>query len=165
MRLLAAFLFAIACSKPADPNAPVAFRPADGSFSARAPARWKVNDAPGENRKAAFFGPPDGAKPFSQLMGVYFHPAAEPEKAARAYLRSAVGTEPQPVKAAELSGLEATVSRAVSDIHQGEQRETTRTAVFPVQGGFYSLEHTWPAGGAPDPAFDELLRTFRPAAR
>lgn len=165
--LCLAVLLAAACGRAPAPGAPTDYRAPDGSFSARLPSDWKVDDAAGETRKAAFFGPPSGAKPYSELMGVYFHAGADPE-AARAYLASEAPTgtpfAPRPVPVGAGTGLELVSSRTMPDVHSGPQRVTTRLVEVAVPGGFYSLEHTWPEGARPSAAFDELLRTFKPAA-
>ena len=129
------------------------------------PSNWKVDETSGETRIAAFYGPPGGQKPFSQLMGVYFHPASDPAGAARGYLASTPeGTSPaHEVSVGALSGLEVTTEHSLLDIHLGQQRVITRTVVAAVHGGFFSLEHTWPTGASPAPAFDEMVRSFRPA--
>ncbi|MBI3566176.1 MAG: hypothetical protein HY079_13345 [Elusimicrobia bacterium] len=172
MRLLVALLLLLpaACRKaPAPaPSAPVDYRPADGSFSARVPGDWRVEDAPGESRKAAFFGPPAGPAPFSDLMGVYYHAAAEPGTAARAYVASQTGHGPgltPPLGVSPAAGLDDSFTRAAPAGHGGPGPSVvTRVVAVPVSGGFYTLEHTWPADRAPDPAFEELLRSFKPAA-
>jgi hypothetical protein len=157
-------LLIVACGRSTVPGAPTDYRAPDGSFSARLPSDWKVDDAPGETRKAAFFGPPSGVKPFSQLMGVYFHPSTEPASA-RAYLASEAPAEvpfaPRDVPVGGGTGLELIVSRTVPDVHFGPQRVTTRLVEVVVPGGFYSLEHTWPTGTEPSPSFDELLHSFK----
>ena len=165
--LLLAVLLAAACGRSSAPGDPTDYRAPDGSFSARLPSDWKVNDASGETRKAAFFGPPSGVKPFSQSMGVYFHPSVDPA-AARAYLASeatvAAPFAPREIPVGAGMGLELVTSRTVQDVHSGPQRVTRRLVEVVAQGGFYSLEHTWPTGTEPSTAFDELLHSFKPGS-
>jgi len=159
-----------ACGKttatpPADS---VEFRAADGSFSARVPGDWRATDAPAESRKAAFFGPPSGPAAYSELMGVYYHPAADPAASARSYVASQTGHGPGFTPALGVSadaGLDGSFTREGPPAHGVRSgRITTRVVAVLVPGGFYTLEHTWPADLAPDPAFEGLLRSFRPAA-
>ena len=163
--MLMAALSLCACGRGQPPGAQLDYRPPDGSFAARVPGDWKVDESPGETRKASFFGPSDGERPFSQSMGVYFHAAADPAAAARNYLafQSSQGiAAPSPAKETDL---EVIAERTLNDIHAGRQRLTTRTVVVIMPKGFFSLEHTWPAGTPPSPAFDELRRTFRGLTR
>lgn len=171
MRLLTTLLLLLAsaaCRKAPAPSAPVEYRPADGGFSARVPGDWRVEDAPGESRKAAFFGPPTGPAPFSDLMGVYYHAAADPATAARAYVASQTGHGPgltPPLGVSPDAGLDDSFTRAAPAGHGDPGSSvTTRVVAVPATGGFYTLEHSWPADRAPDPAFEELLRSFKPAA-
>lgn len=171
MRTLLALLLLLpaACRKAPAPAAsgPVEYRPADAGFSARVPGDWRVEDAPGESRKAAFFGPPTGPAPFSDLMGVYFHRAADPKAEARAYVASQTGHGPgltPPLGVSPSAGLDDSFTREAPGPHgRAAPSVTTRVVAVPVPGGFYTLEHTWPADRAPDPAFEELLSSFRPA--
>jgi hypothetical protein len=140
----------------------------DGSFAARLPGGWKVDDAPGVSRKAAFFGPPDGAKPFAQLIAVSFYPAGGRYKDADEYLatQAALGRA-EPAREARAGGrraTEMTLRTRFNDIHSGVQPLVTRVVAVPVDGGFFALEHTWPEGTAPSPAFEELVAGFKPGA-
>ena len=166
--LLVVLALACACNRVPRPGEAVEYRPADGSFSARVPSDWKADESPGETRKAAFFGPAQGAKPFSELMGVYFHPASDPAAAARDYLASEppadFPAQVRDVLVGGARGMEVSFARAEPDPHHGAQRVSVRMVAMPVAGGFFLLQHSWPAGAAPGPAFDELLRTFRPAS-
>jgi hypothetical protein len=168
LALACALAAAAACRKPAAPTSGSAdYSAPDGSFSARLPGDWKGDDSPAESRKAAFFGPPAGKNAFSNLMGVYYHAAADPAAAARSYVSAQTGRGPGLGRSlsGEAGALDAEYSRSVADLHSGkETTETVRVVAVVVPGGFYSLEHTWPSDQAPDPAFDELVRTFRPAA-
>jgi hypothetical protein len=98
-------------------------------------------------------------------MGVYYHVAPDPQSAARGYLAAAQdGSAPiHEVAVGQQKGLEAQKISLVRDIHLGSQSTITRTVVLTVAGGFFSLEHTWPLGATPAPAFEDLVRTFRPA--
>jgi hypothetical protein len=159
---------AAACRKaPAPPSSPIDYQAADGSFRARLPGDWKADEAPVESRKAAFFGPARGENAYSNLMGIYFHPAADPAAAARSYVSSQTGRGPglAPTLGGDDGALDAVDTRSVRDVHSGrERKETVRIVAVVVPGGFYSLEQTWPSDQAPDPAFNELVRTFQPAA-
>lgn len=159
-------LLGAACSRPSAPDgASREYAARDGSFAAKLPEGWKVDEAPGENRKAAFFGPPDGAKPFSQLIAVSFYSAGGRYKNVDEYMaaQSALGrAEPPHAAAAGARGVERLVHTVFQDIHSGSQPLTTRIVAIPAAGGFYALEHTWPDGTAPSPAFEELLSSFKP---
>ncbi|MDD5657307.1 MAG: hypothetical protein PHF00_08655 [Elusimicrobia bacterium] len=162
-----AVLLAAACGRAPKPDEPVSYRAPDGSFSALLPAGWRVDESPGESRKAAFFGPPQGSRPFSELIGVYFHAATDPASAGRAYLAGPISGpgpfSPRPVRVGAASGLEVTAERPSPN---GRSRVAQRVVVVAVPGGFFSLEHAWPADGAASPAFDEFLRSFQvPAGR
>lgn len=166
MRLLLALTLALsaACRKPAPPpSGPVEFSAADGSFRARVPGDWKVDDARDESRKASFFGPPSGPTPFSDLMGVYYHAAENPVAAARAYVASQTGNGPglAPPLGGDADALDKTYTRDSTAPHSGTAASvSTRVVAVVVPGGFYSLEHTWPAAQPPAPAFDDLLKSF-----
>ncbi len=153
----ASVLAACGRARPA-PGTPVEYRAPDGAFSARVPAGWKVDDAPADEPGADFYGPPDGPDPFSQSMGISFHPARAAEQDARAFVaaRSAAGPS------APADALDGTRDRVIPDVHLGSRRVTTRTVAVVVPGGFYALSHDWPTGTAPSPAFDALVKSFRP---
>jgi hypothetical protein len=171
MRILAAVLAAslvAACSRsaPAPGGAVLEYAAPDGSFTSRLPGGWKVDDAPGVNRKAAFFGPPDGAKPFSQLIAVSFYPASGRYKDAGEYLaaQAALGRA-EPAREVSAGGGKATemILRAkFTDPHSGVQPLVTRVVAVPADGGFFALEHTWPDGETPSAAFDGVLAAFKP---
>ncbi len=133
-------------------------------FSARLPSDWKVDDASTEGKKAAFFGPPIGPKPFSQLIGVYYHIDGTPERL-RAYLAAEIrpgeSFTPHETVIGQKTGLEITTSRFVLNIHSKPQLVSKRVVVVPTVHGFYSLEHTWPIDSAPTSAFEEFLRSFK----
>ena len=160
--LLLSLLLSPACRRPAASGGTVEYRAPDGSFTARLPPNWKADEAPGETRKAVFFGPPDGAQPFSQMMGVYFHAAPDPAASARAFLSSETGAAPAPAAG---EALETVVEREVPDPHRGAQRTVTRTVAVPSAGGFFTLVHVYPAGSRASASFDELVSTFKPAAK
>lgn len=173
MRLSAAVLAVLlgaACSRPAPApgGAVLEYSAPDGSFASRLPGGWKVDDSPGVNRKAAFFGPPDGAKPFSQLIAVSFYPASGRYKDAADYLaaQAALGkAEPaRDVRAAGLKAREMILRAKFTDVHSGVQPLVTRVIAVPVDGGFFALEHTWPDGETPSPAFDGVVAAFKPGA-
>lgn len=162
MRLLMIAVLAAACSRPA-PDAPAEYRPADDSFSASLPGGWKVDDSPGETRKAAFFGPPAGPGAFSEMIRVSLQPATTPE----AYRASRPGL-PTPLRETSAGGAKAWEFLSDSefrDPHAGIKKLSSRVVLVPAPGGLFVLEHTWPAG-APSgrEAFEELLRTFKPKA-
>lgn len=163
--LFVALAAAAACSKPPAPGAPADYRARDGSFSAAVPGNWRVDDSPADEPGAAFFGPPEGPAPYSQMMSVTFHRAADGPSAARLFvaseLQQGVGPLPAPGKD---GALDETFDRTVPDVHRGPQRVTTRVVAVPAPGGFYSLEYSRPAGTSASPVFDGLLRTFKPGS-
>lgn len=162
--LLAAALLACACGRR---GAGVAYRAADGSFRASLPGDWRVDETHGDARKAALYGPPGGDKPFTQLIGVYFHAAADPDGAARAYVAgssSGPARPPREIPVGAGRGYEALAERRLPAFETAAETVETRTVAVPAAGGFFSLEHTWPKGSPASPAFDELLKTFEPAA-
>lgn len=173
IRRLAAVLLmcAAACSKPAPVpgGAPAEYVAPDKSFTASLPGGWKVDDAPGEHRKAAFFGPPDGKKPFSELISVSFYPAGGRYQDIEEYVaaQSALGQAlpPREASVGGVRGVELTVRSVFRDVHSGPQPLVTRALAVPAAKGFFTLEHTWPEGAAPSPAFDDLLRSFKPGSR
>jgi len=161
--LLLALLVLPACKRPpAASGGAIEYRAPDGSFTASLPPDWKADEAPGETRKAVFFGPPDGAQPFTQMMGVYFHAAPEPAAAARAHLASETGAAPAPAAG---GALETVVEREVPDPHRGPRRTVTRTVAVPSAGGFFTLVHVYPAGSRAAASFDTLVSSFKPAAK
>ena len=138
--LLTAVLLATACRRAPAPGAAIEYRAPDGSFTAKLPSNWKADEAPGETRKAAFFGPPDGAEPYSQMMGVYFHAAAKPE-----------------------GPLDSTAETVQPNPHGGSETVITRTVAVPAAGGYFTLVQMYPAGSEPSASFAELVSTFKPA--
>lgn len=163
MRLiLIAALAASACSRPA-PDAPAEYRPADDSFSATLPGGWKVDDSPAETRKAAFFGPPSGRGAFTEMIRVSLYPATTPE----AYRAARPGL-PTPLTETSAGGAKAWEFLSDSefpDPHGGVKKLSSRVVAVPTPRGLFVLEHTWPAGEPSGrPAFEELLRTFKPKA-
>lgn len=154
--LLAAL--AAACAKP-PASAPAAFSPADGSFEAVAPGNWRVDQEPGLTRKAAFFGPPDGPRAFSEMIRVALHPAQEPEAFRAA--RSPGGPPLTETSAGGAKAWQFTREDEVPDPHGPARRMVTRTVLVPSPRGLFAVEHSWPADGRPGPAFDEFLASFR----
>lgn len=158
-RLLLLAALGAACAKsPA--SAPVEFRPADGSFAVRAPGHWRVDQTAGLTRKAVFYGPPDGKRPYSEMIRVALHPAQTPE----AYRAShAAGAAPLTETAVgEAEAWEYRVVSEVPDPHGPTRRVVTRTVLVSAPGGLYALEHAWPADAEPGEAFEEFLASFRP---
>lgn len=154
--LLAAL--AAACAKP-PASAPVSFSPADGSFEALAPGHWRVDQEAGLTRKAAFFGPPDGPRAFSEMIRVALHPAQDPEA-----FRAARAPGGPPLTETSAGGAKAwqfVREDAVPDPHAPTRRMVTRTVLIPSPRGLFALEHSWPAESRPGPAFDEFLASFR----
>ena len=165
-------LCASACSRPApapvSSDGPISYAAPDESFTASLPGGWKVDDSPGEHRKAAFFGPPDGPKPFAELIAVSWYRAGDRYQNVDDYLaaQAALGrAEPaREVSAGGVKGRELTVRSVFPDVHSGPQPVVTRVVAVPSGAGFFALEHTWPDGAAPSPAFERLLETFKPGA-
>lgn len=162
---VAALLLSAACSRPA-PGAPAEYAPSDGSFSARLPGGWKVDESPGRYRKAAFFGPPGGAKPFSELIAVSFYPAGGRYKAPEDYIagRAALGRAqpPRSVSVGGVQGVEVTVASVFPDPHSGPQPLVTRALAVPAAGGFYALEYTRPEDQPASKDFDDMVASFKP---
>lgn len=161
-RLLLLALLAVACTRPS-PDGSAEYRPEDESFTATLPGGWKVDDSPGETRKAAFFGPPSGPGAFTEMIRVSLHPATTPE----AYRAARPGL-PTPLRETAAGGAKAWEFLSDSefpDPHGGTRKLSSRVVTVPTPRGLFVLEHAWPAG-APSgrPAFDELLRTFKPKA-
>lgn len=164
--LLAVALLACGCGRR-DAGAPgsVDYRAPDGSFRARLPGNWRADETAGETRRTALYGPPDGPQPFAQLIGVYFHAAADPVTAARAYLASTASgpaVPPREIAVGSRRGFESVETRLLPGVELKPQSVEVRTVAVPAPGGFFTLEHTRPAGSAAAPAFDELIRTFEP---
>lgn len=157
-RLFLLVTLAAACGKtPA--SAPVDFRPADGSFTARAPGDWRVDQEPGLTRKAAFFGPPAGPQAFSEMIRVALHPAQEAE--AFRVSRAPGGPPLTPTSVGGTQAWQFTREEVVPDPHAASRRVVTRTVLVPSPRGLFALEHSWPAGTQPSPVFDEFLASFR----
>ncbi len=172
-------LLAASCSRRAQDKT-TRYSSPDLAFQAELPARWRVDerrrqDGP-ETLLSVFYGPPDGPRAMSQRMSVSFHAASDPSAAARRYAVFRSGSygfqfpappvAPKPVRAGGLAGWEAVRREQGSSGPESASRPgavTTRIIVLPTARGFYDLEHRWPGGDAPDPAFDRLLSTFRPA--
>jgi hypothetical protein len=169
-RFLAAavLLLAAACSKPAPfpGSASAEYSAPDGSFTARLPGGWKVDDSPGRYRKAAFFGPPDGAKPFSELIAVSFYPAGGRYRGPDDYIagQAALGKAgpSKPVTVGDALGVEVTVATTFPDPHAGPRPLITRALAVPAAGGFFALEDTRPEDLPASKEFDELLGSFKP---
>lgn len=165
---VAVLLLAGACSKPAPaPGGPsTEYAARDGSFTARLPGGWKVDDSPGRYRKAAFFGPPDGAKPFSSLISVNFYAAGGRFQTPDDYIaaRAALGRAEPPRAAAVggVPGIEVTVATVFTDVHSGPQRLVARSLAVPAPGGFFGLEYTRPEDQPPSKDFDAMLASFKP---
>lgn len=148
-------LAAAACARTSAPGAPVDYSPADGSFSAALPGGWKVDDAAGETRKAAFFGPG------GEMIRISLHPGRTPE----AY-RASLGGLPTPLSETSVGGAKAFELLAATefrDPHAGVQKTSLRAVLLPSPRGLWALEHVWPSGAPPSKAvFEDVLRTFKP---
>ena len=160
-------LLGAACSRPAPVpgGAPGEYAASDGSFTVRLPGGWRVDEAPGETRKAAFFGPPAGAKPFSELISVSYYPEGGRYKGVDDYVaaQAALGRA-EPTREVLVGGaraVEMSVATVFPDIHSGPQPLITRVVAVPAAGGFYALEHTRPSASPPSAEFDELVRSFQ----
>ena len=140
--LLAAVALLAACGKE-PPKAPpaaaeVVFTAKDGSFSARLPAAWRVDETRLEGSGAAFFGPPDGPRPYSQMITVSFK----------------ASTAPPPVGV-------ITDELTLPGPKGALVRLTVRRAAAPAPGGYYALEYSVPAGDEPLPAWDAFRAGFK----
>ncbi len=169
-KILSAVLLLSACGRsgPARDGS-VAYRSPDGRFSARLPGDWRADEGKDPVRLAAFFGPPGGPKPYSQSIAVYFHPAADPDFAARLYLASNAGSPdagparpPRQIAVGALTGLELDGRQKNPGLETAPEDTIMRTVVAAVPGGFYALEQSRPAGAPETSAFDEMLKTFAP---
>jgi hypothetical protein len=164
--LAASLLLGTACSRSPEPS--VSYRAPASRFSADLPRGWRVNEEVDDSRLAAFYGPPDGKTPYTQVIAVYFRPASGRWKSAREYLpaESAGGdaTDPVETRVGGLPALELAVSRTAPDPHRGTVRTRTRAVLAQAKDGFYVLELTYPDGAAPSPAFDAFLASFKPQA-
>lgn len=157
------FLFAVlavaACSRPS-PDAPAAYRPADGAFTAELPGGWRVDETRRGSRLAAFYGPPPS---FTQVIAVSFQAKGSAQDYVAAALAGSSGA-PRPAPPGG-PGLDAVLERALPNNHGGPARENLRVVAVPAPEGFYVLEHAWPSGEAPSPAFEAFLASFRPTEK
>ncbi len=160
----AAVALASACSRsPAAPAGPVAYASADGRFTARLPASWRVDETRGEARLAAFMGPGSGVE--AETLFVSRFPSDSRWKSARdyAYAQTAAGRA-GPVTATAGGGFAVTVVRTRDDAHLGRRSQRVRTVTVPAADGFFALEDvTDPAREAPDADFDAFVASFRAA--
>lgn len=163
-RLLAlAVLSLAACSRHAAPGAPAVYRAADGSFSVAMPGDWKVDETPSGARRAAFYGPSDGARSFSQVIAVSFHEASADAGSGAAYVaRQSVPLSGPPRPTPPPGAMDITTERAVPSTHGGPSRENLRVVAVDVTGGFFVLEHAWPLDAEPHPAFEAVRASFQP---
>lgn len=161
-RLMIAVLLAAACART-DPNGPALYVSRDDAFSATLPGGWRVDDSPGETRKAAFFGPPAGERPFAEMIRVSLRPGATPEG-----YRGSVQGLPTPLAETSAGGAKAwefLSTYEFHDPHAGIKKFATRAVLVPSSAGLYVLEHSWPAGtDGSRAAFDALLASFKPKA-
>jgi hypothetical protein len=161
--LLAAVLALAACSRQSAPGASATYRAADGSFSVAMPGDWKVDESQSGARRAAFYGPPGGARPFSQVIAVSFHAAGAGGGTGAAYVAQQTVTLSGPPRPAPPPGAtDVTTERAVPSTHGGPSRENLRVVAVDAAGGFFILEHAWPLDAAPDPAFEAFRASFKP---
>jgi hypothetical protein len=168
--LLVAAVLLAGCSRAPAPRADgaVEYSAPDGSFTALLPGGWKVDESPTESKRVAFFGPPDGATPFSDMIRVVYYPSNGRFKNADEYLanESLVGLA-EPTHAATVAGLPAVerIVRSMSPgVHRAPQPLINRMLAVTVPGGFFALEHTYPESSKPSPAFEALLASFKPRA-
>lgn len=158
--ILIAALAVAACSRPA-PNAPAEYRPADDSFSATLPGDWKVDDSPGETRKASFFGPPAGPDAFTRIIRVSLHPGFTPQG-----YRATRSGPPTPLAETTVGGAKAWEFYSdfeFRDPHAGVKKRSSRVVAVPTAKGLFVLEYERPAGAPPDSdAFAALLNSFKP---
>lgn len=159
-RAVAALLLLGACGRA--PSSEGAYRAPDGSFTASLPGTWRVDETASGSRLAAFYGPPGGKKPFSQVIAV----SREVGDAAAFLARASAGGggAPRPF-APDAAPLDVSFERALPSTHGGPARENVRLVSVPGQGGFFVLEHGWPLGDAPAPEFEAFLASFKPAER
>lgn len=155
----AALLAAIACARPR-PSDSVLYRGADGSFEARVPGDWRVQPGRGLTRKAAFFGPATGARPYSEMIRVALHERQTPKAYQAAH-------DPGSAPALEITvagrpAWEYRTTRTLKSPHGADQRVAARTVMIAAPAGLFVLEHSWPADAEPTGPFAQLLDSFKP---
>ncbi len=90
--------------------------------------------------RGVFFGPPDGPRPFSEMIRVSRRPGDSPESHRASHVAVEVFMDP----------------------HRGRRTVYVRTVLIPSRGGVFALEHEWPEGASPSRAvFDGVLSSFR----
>ena len=136
------------------------YEPPNGSFRARLPVDWKVDDSPDARSQAVFYGPPSAPGTFAQMIRVSLVVDSSPDS----YRASRPGL-PSPLAETFVSGeksWEFLTARAFIDPHSGTSKIYSRVVMLPTARGLFVFEHTWQAGTAPRKAvFDELLRSFK----
>lgn len=163
-RLATAVLLAAACGRPAGP---VEYGSPELGFTAAAPASWKADESQPAPRRAAFYGPPAGPRPFAESIVVSFQPAGGRWPGPAAYLAAASrvpGAPPLPPPAPDAR--EAAFERATPSMHGKSLVERVRLVAVEAGNGFFVLEHAYPAEGyAPGPEFEAFRTSFKPLAR
>lgn len=159
-------LFVAACSRaPAPAPEPVEYASPGGRFSGRLPAAWRVDETPGENRLAAFFGPGTGTD--AEMIAVSFFPAGSRWKTPLDFaLAQGLGARAEPPRSAVVAGARAvdvTAERTVVDEHRGRRVLRVRSLLVPAGGGFFALQDfTDPARLADGADFENFLASFKP---
>jgi len=162
---LVVFLLA-ACSRAPKPPAGTAdYASADGRFSARVPAAWRVDETRGEDRIAAFFGPGSGAE--AEMISISYFPASSRWKTPLEFaMAQGIGARAEPIRHSSVAGssaLDFTVERTFDDQVRGRQSVRVRSLLVPVAGGFFALQDfTDAARASAGGEFDAFAASFRP---
>jgi hypothetical protein len=158
------FLLAAACGRPAGP---VEYGSPRLGFTAAAPASWKADESQAAPRRAALYGPPAGSRPFAESIIVSFHPAGGRWAGPAAYLAAAAlvpGAPPSPPP--DPAARETVFERATPSMHGKSLIERVRLVAVETPGGFFVLEHAYPATGyEPGPEFEAFRSSFKPLPR
>lgn len=140
-----------------------------GLFSCKAPAAWRVLEAQGGGQRVSFFGPPDGEKPFSASISVYYYGPGSAYAAPRDYAaaQAASGGSTRPPREVDLGGRKSLQFAAVRKRpvpHSTKVAEETEdTVVIPLKSGFLAVVHAAATATYPrtEPAFRALLDSLR----
>ena len=169
-RLLLAGALLAACSRePAPAPGSARYAPADRGFALDAPADWRVAEASGGAHRATFYGPPGGAKPFSDSIAVYHYGPgssfASPADFAAAKALSGRAAAPIKRPLGGREALELTYEERLDGPHgPALSRARARAVLVPGKDGFLALVHTWPDGAAPQAAvFEAAAASFVPS--
>ncbi len=182
--VLAAALLALAaaCRRPGTPSPPKAdgsaagvtmidYRPADGAYGCRAPARWRTDEESAWGPAVTFLDP-DGPRPYSHSISILRYPGkADSFTSAAQYLKEAgpEGADAGPVVKTTEDGLTLYRYHETKPFRSLNGRTVLYqlrddVVLLPVKGGFYRLTHSAPDGEylTTLPVFEALVKSFRP---